>query len=107
MFYLSHIQSVVDFLMSLCEQAKGIWKQDPEANIWALEGWEYENGEWRSFHNEELHGLYCSPNTVRVIKSKRLRWAGYLARMVEGRSAFKMLTDKPAGKIPLGRSRHK
>ena len=47
-----------------------------------------ENGEWRRLHNEELHSLYRSPNTVRVIKSRILRWAGHVARMEEGRSAF-------------------
>ena len=62
------------------------------------------NGEWRRLHNEELHSFYRSPNIVKVIKSGRLRWAGHVARMEEGKSAFKMLTDKPTGKIPLGRS---
>ena len=51
-----------------------------------------ENGEWRRLHNEELHSLYRSPNIVRVIKSRRLRWAGHVARMEEGRSAFNILT---------------
>ena len=54
-----------------------------------------ENGEWRRLHNEELHSLYRSPNIIRVIKSRRLRWAGHVARMEEGRSAFKILTGKP------------
>ena len=54
-----------------------------------------ENGEWRRLHNEEFHSLYRSPNIVRVIESRRLRWAGHVARMEEGRSAFKMLTRKP------------
>ena len=53
-----------------------------------------ENGEWRRLHNEELHSLYPSPNIIRVIKSRRLRWAGHVARMEEGRSAFKILTGK-------------
>jgi hypothetical protein len=56
-------------------------------------------------HNEELHSLYRSPNIVRVIKSRRLRWAGHVARMEESRSAFKMLTGTPARKRPLGRPR--
>ena len=60
-----------------------------------------ENGEWRSLHNEELHSLYRSPNRVRVIKSGRLRWAGHVARMEEGSSAFQILTGKPTGKRPL------
>ena len=54
---------------------------------------------------EELHSLYRSPNIARVIKSKRLRWAGHLARMEKGRSAFKILTGTPAGKRHLGRPR--
>ena len=54
-------------------------------------------------HNEELHSLYRSPNIVRVIKSRRLRWAGHVARMEEGSSAFKILAGKPTGKRPLGR----
>ena len=49
-----------------------------------------------------LHSLYRSPNIVREIKSRRLRWAGHLARMEEGRSALKILTGKPTGKRPLG-----
>jgi hypothetical protein len=62
-----------------------------------------ENGEWKRLHNEELHDLYRSPNIVRVIKSRRLRWAGHVVRMEEGRSAFKILTGKPTGNRPLGR----
>ena len=65
-----------------------------------------EHGEWRRFHNEELHSMYRSPN-IRVIKSRRLRWAGHVARMEEGRSAFKILTGKPTGKRPLGRPRRR
>ena len=64
-----------------------------------------ENGEWRRLHKEELHSLYRSPNIVRAIKSRRLRWAGHVARMEEGRSSFKILTGKPTGKRPLGRPR--
>ena len=69
-------------------QAKGISKEDPEANIWPKAD---ENGEWRRLHNEELHSLYRSPNILRVIKSRRLRWAGHVARLEEGRNAFKIL----------------
>ena len=56
-------------------------------------------------HYEGLHSLYCSPSIVRVIKSRRLRWAGHVARMKEGRSAFKILTGKPTGKRHLERHR--
>ena len=67
-----------------------------------------ENGERRRLHNEELHSLYRSPNKVRVTKSRRLRLAGHVAKMEEGRSAFKILTgSKPAGKRPLGRPRRR
>ena len=64
-----------------------------------------QNGEWKWLHNEELHSLYRSPSIVRVIKSRRLRWAWHVARMEEGRSTFKILTGKPTGKRPLGRPR--
>ena len=60
-----------------------------------LESKKDANGEWRRLHNEELHSLYRSPNIVRVIKSRRLRWAGHVARVEEGRSTFKVLTGKP------------
>ena len=67
----------------------------------------HENGEWRRLHNEELHSLYCSPNEVRVNKSRRLRWAGYVARMEEARSSFKISTGEPTGKRSLGRPRRR
>ena len=60
-----------------------------------------ENGERRRLNNEELHSLYRSPNIVRVVKFRRLRWAGHLVRMEEDRSAFKILTNKPTRKRPL------
>ena len=66
-----------------------------------------ENVEWRRLHNEELHNLYRSPNIVRVIKSRRLRWAGHVARMEVSRSAFKIITAKPIGRRPLGRPRRR
>jgi hypothetical protein len=64
-----------------------------------------ENAEWRRLHNEELHSLFRSPNIVRVTKSRRLGWAGHVARMEEGRNSFNILTGKPTGKRPLGRPR--
>ena len=56
---------------------------------------------------EELNSLYCLPNIVRVIKFRRLRWAGHVARREEGRGAFKILAGKPTGKRPLGMPRHR
>ena len=60
-------------------------------------------GEWRRLHNEELNGLYSSPNIVRVIKSRGMRWAGHVARLGEERGAYRFLVGKPEGKRPLGR----
>ena len=62
-------------------------------------------GEWRRLHNEELNELYSSPNIVRVIKSRRMRWARHVARMGEGRGAYRVLVGKPEGRRPLGRPR--
>jgi len=59
-------------------------------------------GEWRKLHNEELNDLYSSPNIVRVIKSRRMRWAGHVARMGEKRGAYRILVGKPEGKKPWG-----
>jgi len=64
-------------------------------------------GEWRKLHNEELHDLYSSPNIIRVIKSRRMRWAGHVARMGEKRSLFRVLVGKSEGKGPLERPRHR
>jgi hypothetical protein len=62
-------------------------------------------GEWRKLHNEELNDLYCSPCVVQVIRSRRIRWAGHVARMGEKRSVYGVLVGKPEGKRPLGRPR--
>ena len=64
-------------------------------------------GEWRRLHNEELNDLYSSPNIVRVIKSRRMRWAGHVARMGEERVVYRVLLGKPEGRRPLGRPRRR
>jgi len=64
-------------------------------------------GKWRKLHNEELNDLYSSPNIVWVIKSRGMRWAGYVARMGEERVVYRVLVWKPEGRRPLGRPRHR
>jgi len=66
-----------------------------------------EDGSWRKLHNDELHSLYSSPHIVRVIKLRRMRWAGHAARMEEGRGVYSVLVGRPERKIPLGRSRRR
>ena len=63
--------------------------------------------EWRKLHNEELRDLYSLPNIVRVVKSRRMKWAGYVTRMGEGRGVLRVLVGKPEGKRPLGRPRRR
>jgi len=64
-------------------------------------------GEWRKLHNEELNDLYCSPNIVRVIKSRIMRCGGHVAGMGEGRGLYRVLVGKPEGKRQLGRPRRR
>jgi hypothetical protein len=63
--------------------------------------------EWRRLHNEELHNLYASPNIIRVIKSRKIGWAGHVAHMGEMRNAYRILVGNPKGKGPLGRHRRR
>ena len=62
-------------------------------------------GEWRRLHNVEVNDLYSSPNIVRVIKSRRMRWPGYVARMGEERGVYRFLVGKLEGRRPLRRPR--
>jgi hypothetical protein len=64
-------------------------------------------GEWRKLHKEKLRDFYSLPNIVRVVKSRRMRWAGHVARMEEGRGVHRVLVGKPEGKRPVGRPRRK
>jgi hypothetical protein len=64
-------------------------------------------GEWRKLHNEELNDLYCLPNILRVIKSRRMRWAGHVVQMREERGVYTVLVGKPEGRRPVGRPRRR
>ena len=64
-------------------------------------------GEWRKLHNEELNDIYSSPKIVRLIKSRKMRWAGHVAHMGERRGVYKVLVRKPEGKRPFGRPRRR
>jgi hypothetical protein len=63
--------------------------------------------DWRKLHNEEFRDLYSSPSIIRIIKSRRMRWAGHIARMDGKRNAYMLLMGKPEGKRPLGRPRRR
>ena len=62
---------------------------------------------WRKLHNEELSDLYSLPNIVRVVKSRKMRFPGHVARMGQGRGVYRVLVGKPEGKRPLGRPRRR
>jgi hypothetical protein len=66
-----------------------------------------EDGSCRKLHNDELHSLYSSPNIVRVIKSRRMKWARHVARMLEGRGVYRVLVGRCGGERPLGRPRRR
>jgi hypothetical protein len=66
-----------------------------------------EDGSWRKLHNDEFHDPYSSPNIVRAIKSRRMRWAGHVARMGKGRGVYRVLVRRPEGTRPLGRPRRR
>jgi hypothetical protein len=64
-------------------------------------------GEWRKLHNEELRDLYSPPSVIRIIKSRRMRSAGHVARIGENRNSYRLLVGKPEGKRPPGRPRRR
>jgi hypothetical protein len=74
--------------------------------ILGLKGGEVTGG-WRGLHNEELHNLYSLPSVNRMLKSRRMRWAGHVAHMGEKRNAYRILVGKPEGKRSLGKPRHR
>jgi hypothetical protein len=63
------------------------------------------SGEWRKLHNKELRDLYSSPSIITIIKSRRMKWAGHVARMREKRNIYRLLVGNPEGERPLGRPR--
>jgi hypothetical protein len=69
--------------------------------------WDEVTGEWRKLHSGKLHNLYSLPDIIRQIKSRRMRWAGHVARMGEGRKVCRVLVGKTEGKRPLERLRHR
>jgi hypothetical protein len=64
-------------------------------------------GEWRKVHNEELPDLYSSPSVIRIMKSRRMSWAGYVAPIGKKRNVHRLLVGKPEGRKPLGRPRRR
>jgi hypothetical protein len=64
-------------------------------------------GGWRKLHNEELRNFYSSPRIIRIMKFRKMKWAGHVARMGEKRNAYRILVGKPEGKRPLRRKRHR
>jgi hypothetical protein len=69
--------------------------------------WDEVTGEWGKLRNKELRDLYSSPSIIRIIKSRKMRWAGHVARIGEKRNAYRLLMRKPEGKRPLGRPRRR
>jgi len=64
-------------------------------------------GDWRKLHKEEFNDLYCSPNIVRVTKSRRMRWVGHVAQVEDRRAEYRVLVGKPESKRPFGRPRRR
>jgi hypothetical protein len=86
--------------------SKGVYEQGAEENIWAEERGNDGRAK-KKLHNEELRDLYSSPTKIIIIKSRRMRWAGHVARMGEKRNSYRLLVGKPEGKKPLGRPRRR
>ena len=98
---LSKVKSYFNYIRELCyifDRVFFISYRNPSDKV---------KGEWRRLHNEELNDLYSSPNIVRVIKSRRMRWVGHVARMGEERGVYRVLVGKLEGKRPLGRPRRR
>jgi hypothetical protein len=81
--------------------------RDCEKRVFVFVRKRKEDGSWRKLHNDEFHNLYSSPNIVSVITSRRLRWAGHVASVEEGRGVYRILVGRLECKRPLGRPRHR
>jgi hypothetical protein len=84
---------------------EGVREYGAEENIWAKR--DEATGEWRRLRNVELNDLYLLPNIIRVIKLRKIRWAGHVARMGERRDAYMILVGRPEGRRPPGRPRRR
>jgi hypothetical protein len=114
-----HVNTTVDcayrvYLKFTCSSSLLIdiaWTLSERSIVWIAQYIKYsvvsELSLWRKLHNEELNDLYSFPNIVRVVKSRRMRWAWHVARMGEGRGMHRVLVGKPEGRRPLGRPRQR
>jgi hypothetical protein len=89
------------------EHRLGVIENRVLRRIFGLKRDEVTGGEWRKLHNEELHDLYSSPSIIRIIKARRMRWVGHVARIGEKSNAYRLLVGKPEGRGPLGRPRRR
>jgi hypothetical protein len=104
--YIAHKSSIFGSLTSREEHRLSVFENRVLRGIFGPKGDEV-TGEWRKLNSGELHNLYSSPDIIRQIKSRRMRWAGHVARMGVGRNMYGVLVGKPEGKRPLGRPRHR
>jgi hypothetical protein len=96
------IYKTIIFPMVLCGCETCSLTLREEHRLRVFENRDEVTGEWRKLHNQELPDLYSSPSIIRIIKPRRMRWAGYVARMEEKRNAYRLLVGNPEGKRPLG-----
>jgi hypothetical protein len=97
--------SVVNFFLTVREEHKLKVFENRVLKRIFVPKWDGVTGGWRKLHNEEFHTLYSSPNIIKIIKSRRMRWAEHVARMGEKRNVYRLLVGKPEGRRPLGRPR--
>jgi len=110
-----YITIILSFVVCGCETWSLTWREERRLRVFEssvlrrIFGPKRDEvtGEWRKLHNEELNDLYCSPNIVRVIKSRRMRWEGIVARMGDRRGIYRVLVGKPEGKRPFRRPRRR